>query len=94
MEKRQKKMYFLHRPEEGIFGSGTKVTAYMTLYRSANFIDRYPTGPVTLPVGSPLFINVDVNERDPRFALVLEACYATPSPNPHDSIQHFFIQNK
>ncbi|XP_076583638.1 scavenger receptor cysteine-rich domain-containing protein DMBT1-like [Chaetodon auriga] len=78
----------------GISGSGSKVRAYMSLYRSVDYTVPYPPGPVTLPLGTPFFVNVNVDERDPAFALVLESCYATPSSNPHDFNRHFFIQNK
>ncbi|XP_032366229.1 uromodulin-like, partial [Etheostoma spectabile] len=78
----------------GISGSGTKARASMSLFRTSHYTETYPAGRVTLPVGSPLYVGVSVEERDSSFAVVLEDCYATQSSNPDDSIQHPLIQNK
>ncbi|XP_054461205.1 uromodulin [Anoplopoma fimbria] len=78
----------------GISSSGPKARASMFLFRNSNYTDTYPAGVVTLPVGSPLYVGVSVEERDPRFAVVLEDCYATHSSNPDDSTQYPLIQNK
>ncbi|XP_032400034.1 uromodulin [Etheostoma spectabile] len=78
----------------GISGIGTKARASMSLFRYSNYTETYPAGRVTLPVGSPLYVGVSVAERDLSFAVVLEDCYATPSSNPDDSMQHPLIQNK
>ncbi|XP_032362858.1 uromodulin-like [Etheostoma spectabile] len=66
----------------------------MSLFRTSHYTETYPAGRVTLPVGSPLYVGVSVEERDSSFAVVLEDCYATQSSNPDDSIQHPLIQNK
>ncbi|TDH15847.1 hypothetical protein EPR50_G00013920 [Perca flavescens] len=81
-------------PADGISASGTKARASMSLFRNSNYTETYPAGRVTLPVGSPLYVGVSVEERDPSFAVVLEDCYATHSSNPDDSMQHPLIQNK
>ncbi|KAF1394858.1 hypothetical protein PFLUV_G00005500 [Perca fluviatilis] len=81
-------------PADGISGSGTKARASMSLFRNSNYTETYPAGRVTLPVGSPLYVGVSVEERDPSFAVVLDDCYATHSSNPDDSMQHPLIQNK
>uniref|UniRef100_A0A8C9YL74 ZP domain-containing protein n=1 Tax=Sander lucioperca TaxID=283035 RepID=A0A8C9YL74_SANLU len=78
----------------GISGSGAKARASMSLFRNSNYTETYPAGRVTLPVGSPLYVGVSAEERDPSFAVVLEDCYATHSSNPDDSMQHPLIQNK
>ncbi|XP_044202247.1 pancreatic secretory granule membrane major glycoprotein GP2-like [Thunnus albacares] len=78
----------------GISGSGTKARASMSLFRNSNFTETYPAGRVVLPVGSPLYVGVSVDERDPSFAAVLEDCYATHSSNPDDSVRYSLIQNK
>ncbi|XP_037619294.1 uromodulin [Sebastes umbrosus] len=80
--------------EGGISDSGTKARASMSLFRNSNYIESYPAGRVTLPVGSLLYVGVSVEERDPSFAVVLEDCYATHSSNPDDSKQYPLIQNK
>ncbi|CAK6973445.1 deleted in malignant brain tumors 1 protein-like [Scomber scombrus] len=78
----------------GISGSGTKARASMSLFRNANYTETYSAGPVTLPVGSLLFVGVSVDERDTNFAAVLEDCYATHSSNPDDPVRYSLIQNK
>ncbi|KAK2815802.1 hypothetical protein Q5P01_026269 [Channa striata] len=80
--------------EGGLSGSGTKPTASMSLFRNSNFLEVYPAGEVTLPVGAPLYVGVSVEERDSSFAVVLEDCYTTHSSNPNDPIRNFLIQNK
>ena len=66
----------------------------MSLFRNSNFTETYPAGRVVLPVGSPLYVGVSVDERDPSFAAVLEDCYATHSSNPDDPVRYSLIQNK
>ncbi|XP_053183009.1 deleted in malignant brain tumors 1 protein [Scomber japonicus] len=78
----------------GISGSGIKPRASMSLFRNSNYTEIYPAGRVTLPVGSPLFVGVSLDERDTNFAAVLEDCYATHSSNPDDPMRYSFIQNK
>ncbi|XP_067354086.1 deleted in malignant brain tumors 1 protein-like isoform X3 [Channa argus] len=80
--------------EGGLVGSGSKPSASMSLFRNSIFTEVYPAGEITLPVGAPLYVGVSVDERDSNFAVVLENCYATHSPNPNDPIRNFFIQNK
>ncbi|XP_075946965.1 uncharacterized protein LOC142948715 [Anarhichas minor] len=78
----------------GISSSGAKASASMFLFRNSNYTETYSGGLVTLPVGSPLYVGVSVEERDPIFAVVLEDCYATHSSNPDGSTQYPLIQNK
>ncbi|XP_049901123.1 uromodulin isoform X2 [Epinephelus moara] len=78
----------------GISGSGNKARAVMSLFRNSNYTETYPSGRVTLPVGSPLYVGVSVEERDPSFVVVLEDCYATHSSNPDDPKQYPLILNK
>lgn len=73
---------------------GPKARASMSLFRSSNYTSTYPAGQVTLPVGSPLYVGVRVDKRDPSFAVVLENCYATHSSDPSSSVRYAFIQNK
>uniref|UniRef100_A0A4W6CI78 ZP domain-containing protein n=1 Tax=Lates calcarifer TaxID=8187 RepID=A0A4W6CI78_LATCA len=82
------------RPFLPLSGSGTKARASMSLFRNSNFTEPYPAGLISLPVGSPLYVGVSVEERDPSFALVLVDCYATHSSNPDDPTRYFLIQNK
>lgn len=78
----------------GISGSGTRARASMYLFRNSNFTDAYTGSQVFLPVGSPLYVGIYVEERDPSFAVVVEDCYVTPSPSSHDFRRYFLIQNK
>ncbi|XP_068585038.1 uromodulin-like [Cebidichthys violaceus] len=78
----------------GISSSGAKANASMFLFRNSTYTEPYSGGPVTLPVGSPLYVGVSVEERDPSFAVVLEDCYASHSSSPDGSTQYPLIQNK
>uniref|UniRef100_A0A3Q3QAR5 ZP domain-containing protein n=1 Tax=Monopterus albus TaxID=43700 RepID=A0A3Q3QAR5_MONAL len=78
----------------GLSGVGEPARASMSLFRNSNFTEAYPAGWVSLPVGSPLFVGISVEERDTGFVVVLEDCYSTHSPNSSDPAQYFLIQNK
>ncbi|KAM7412337.1 hypothetical protein PAMA_022019 [Pampus argenteus] len=78
----------------GISGSGTKARTSMSLFRDSNYTETYPARQVTLPVGSPLYVEVSVDEKDPSLAAVLEDCYATHSSNPDDPVRYSLIHNK
>lgn len=88
------KACFLQRLGDDISGSGAKARASMSLFRDSNYTGAYPAGQIILPVGSPLYVGVDVDQRDPDFVVVLEDCYATHSLNPDDPMRQFLIQNK
>ncbi|KAM9332806.1 scavenger receptor cysteine-rich domain-containing protein DMBT1-like [Pholidichthys leucotaenia] len=79
---------------DGVMGSGSQARASMSLFRNSNYTEVYPPGQVTLPVGSALYVGVSVEDTDQTFAVVLEDCYATHSPNPHTPIRFPLIQNK
>ncbi|KAM7009825.1 scavenger receptor cysteine-rich domain-containing protein DMBT1-like [Tautogolabrus adspersus] len=78
----------------GILGSGAKPRASMSLFRNSTFTEPYPAGGVNLPLGSPLYVGVSVTERELRFVVVLEECYASHSSNPHYYQQYSLIRNK
>ncbi|XP_074506604.1 scavenger receptor cysteine-rich domain-containing group B protein-like [Sebastes fasciatus] len=78
----------------GLTGSGTKARAYMNLFRDSNYSYSYPAGPLSLPVGSALHVQVSVPLSDPSFAVVLEECYTTNSSNPDDPVQYFLIHSR
>ena len=84
----------LARLEVAISGVGSPANVSMSLFRNSNYTERYPAGPVTLPVGSALYVGVSVGETDPRFVVVLDDCYASHSSSPDDPMRHFLIQNK
>ncbi|KAM6939731.1 uromodulin-like [Xenentodon cancila] len=80
--------------ERGISGSGTKASASMSLFQDSSYTETYPGGLVILPVGSPLYVGISVNETDHSFVVVLEDCYASHSSNPEDPMQYTLIQNR
>jgi len=78
----------------GMIGVGSPTSVSTSLFQNSNYTEPYPAGPVTLPVGSALYVGVSVGETDPRFVVVLDDCYATHSSNPDELMRHFLIQNK
>ncbi|XP_041089806.1 uromodulin-like [Polyodon spathula] len=70
-------------------------TAKMSLYQTPNYTKPYTSEKVSLPIESTLYVGVFVEDIEgDRFAVVLESCYATPSPDPSDPVQFFMIQNR
>lgn len=86
--------FFLNSHGDGLSGAGAKASAYMYLFRNSSYVDSYPGGPVTLPVGSVLYVGVSVAESDSAFAVIMEDCYSTPSSNPDDPMQYFVIHSR
>ncbi|XP_023189205.1 uromodulin-like [Xiphophorus maculatus] len=80
--------------ERGISGTGPKARASMSLFLDSSYNYTYPAGQVTLPVGSPLYVGVSVEEMDSNLAVVLENCFATHTLNPEDPIRYPLIENK
>ncbi|XP_046872182.1 uromodulin-like isoform X2 [Hypomesus transpacificus] len=79
----------------GLVNVGPKAKASMSLFHSADYMEPYPAGPVTLPLGSILHVGVSVQETETdRFVVVLEDCYATHSANPYNLTRYFLIQHK
>ncbi|KAG7486888.1 deleted in malignant brain tumors 1 protein-like [Solea senegalensis] len=74
----------------GLSGTGAKVRSSMSLFRNSNFSKPYPAGLISLPVGSPLYVGVSVDDRS--FAVVLEDCFTTHSSNPNNSTKYFLIR--
>ena len=72
-----------------------KARASMSLFRDASYTAPYSAGPVTLPLGSILHVGVSVEETEAEaYVVVLEDCYATPSPDPHDLMRYYLIQHR
>ncbi|XP_074521444.1 uromodulin-like [Halichoeres trimaculatus] len=78
----------------GTSGSGPKARAIMSLFRDPSYTQAYPARPISLPVGSPLYVGVTVFGRDPRFVVVLDDCYTSYSPDTQGPVQHSLIRNK
>ncbi|XP_029949275.1 deleted in malignant brain tumors 1 protein-like [Salarias fasciatus] len=78
----------------GISGLGSQVRVAMSLYRSPAFSDTYPPGLVIIPVDSPLYVGVSVENRGPDFAVILEDCFASHSLSPESPVKYPLIQNR
>ncbi|XP_054652476.1 uncharacterized protein LOC129192445 isoform X4 [Dunckerocampus dactyliophorus] len=83
------------RRMEGVFvGSGAKVRVSMVLFKNWDYKETYPEGVVVLPVGSQLHVGVSVDKSDPSLVVVLEDCFASPSPDPDTPERVSLIHNK
>ncbi|XP_061844060.1 uncharacterized protein [Nerophis lumbriciformis] len=80
--------------EGSVVGSGAKARASMVLFHNSNYTEAYPAGGVVLPVGSPLYVGVSVDKRDPSLAVVLEDCFASHFSNPDIPERYSLIYNK
>uniref|UniRef100_A0A674ML82 Deleted in malignant brain tumors 1 protein-like n=1 Tax=Takifugu rubripes TaxID=31033 RepID=A0A674ML82_TAKRU len=78
----------------GTSGVGARAEASMFLYRSSNYNQVYPAGQVSLPVGSPLYVGVSLEEQHQGFVVVLEDCYASQSSSPDHPTREYLIRNK
>uniref|UniRef100_A0A3B4TQU0 ZP domain-containing protein n=1 Tax=Seriola dumerili TaxID=41447 RepID=A0A3B4TQU0_SERDU len=79
----------------GVVRSGDPTRASMTLYQRPDYSQPFPSGPVSLPLGSALHVGVSMENYDNNgFVLVLENCYVTNSPSANDLVQHALIQNR
>uniref|UniRef100_A0A3P8XBS9 ZP domain-containing protein n=1 Tax=Esox lucius TaxID=8010 RepID=A0A3P8XBS9_ESOLU len=80
----------------GLVGVGSTAIASMSLYRDSNYTNTFPVGQrVVVPLGSPLYVGVSVNETETeRFVTVLDDCYVTHSPSPYDLMRYYLIQGK
>ncbi|XP_054642924.1 uromodulin-like [Dunckerocampus dactyliophorus] len=80
---------------EGVFvGSGAKLKASMVLFKKSDYAEPYAAGAVVLPVGSPLYVEVSVDKKDPSLAVVLEECFTSYSSDPDHLERNLLIQNK
>ncbi|XP_054631729.1 uncharacterized protein LOC129181075 [Dunckerocampus dactyliophorus] len=80
---------------EGVFvGSGVKLRASMFLFKESDYKEPYPAGVVVLPAGSPLYVEVSVDKKDPSLVVVLEECFASLSSDPDRLERYSFISNK
>uniref|UniRef100_A0A672HCR5 ZP domain-containing protein n=1 Tax=Salarias fasciatus TaxID=181472 RepID=A0A672HCR5_SALFA len=84
----------LHQENGGFSGLGSRASVAMSLYRSSAFSDTYPPGLVIIPVGSPLYVGVSVENRGPDFSVVLEDCFASHSLSPQSPVKYPLIQNR
>ncbi|TSK20061.1 Uromodulin [Bagarius yarrelli] len=86
---------FLPIQDSGLVGLGPGAHASMLLYHDDNFTSPYPPGSVTLPVGTPLYVGINMQEMEStRFNLVIEECYITDTPNANSTERYYLIQNR
>ncbi|KAK2819712.1 hypothetical protein Q7C36_021358 [Tachysurus vachellii] len=86
---------FLPMQELGLVGVGPGARASMFLFHNDNFTSPYPPGPVTLPVGTPLYVGMNVQEvESARFNVVMEECYITETPDANSTERYYLIQNR
>ncbi|XP_046696757.1 pancreatic secretory granule membrane major glycoprotein GP2-like isoform X2 [Silurus meridionalis] len=86
---------FLPTQDSGLVGVGPGVGASMVLFHDANFSSPYPPGPVTLPVGTPLYVGLNVQEvESTHFTVVIEECYITDTPHANSTERYYLIQNR
>ncbi|KAM6972500.1 pancreatic secretory granule membrane major glycoprotein GP2-like [Aplochiton taeniatus] len=79
----------------GIVSRGSKAPASMFLFHNSNYTEPYPEGRAVLPLGSTLYVGVTVEETETeRFAVVLDDCYVTHTPNPEDLMRYHLIENR
>lgn len=81
--------------ESGLVGYGPTAHASMFLFHDANFTSLYPPGAVTLPVGTPLYVGMNVQEvESTQFNVVIEECYVTDTPDDNSTERYYLIQNR
>ncbi|KAF5895623.1 uromodulin-like, partial [Clarias magur] len=79
----------------GLVGFGPGAHASMLLFHDANFTSSYTPGPVTLPVGTPLYVGLNVQDVEaPRFNVVVEDCYITDTADANSTERYYLIQNR
>ncbi|XP_053473319.1 pancreatic secretory granule membrane major glycoprotein GP2-like isoform X2 [Ictalurus furcatus] len=86
---------FLPMQESGLVGYGPGASVTMLLFHDANFTSSYPPGPVTLPVGTPLYVGMNLQEvESTRFNVVIEECYITGKPDANSTERYYLIQSR
>lgn len=49
--------------------------------------------PIGVMVNERVYLQLSVDSKDPRLAIVAQRCHATPDPNPNSTLQYDLIQN-
>ncbi|CAH1253243.1 OIT3 [Branchiostoma lanceolatum] len=77
-----------------LYGDGT-FTFSMNLYSSDGFVQPYTQAdfPVEVTINDNVYFGVSVEAAVSGLVLFVENCKATPSSNPEDSTQYYFIQD-
>ena len=61
-----------------------KDAAYTRPYGDQNF-------PVGVKVNQRVYLQLSVDSKDPRLAVLAQRCHATPDPNPNSTLQYDLI---
>ncbi|XP_054613757.1 uromodulin-like [Dunckerocampus dactyliophorus] len=86
---------FIDRREGVFVGSGAKLRASMVLFQQPDYTKPYAAGAVVLELGSPLYVGVSVDKKDPSLVVVLEDCFASHSSDPDSTLERDpLISNK
>lgn len=73
-----------------------KFVLEMKIFPTNKFIFPYRKEdfPIYVPLGKVLYIEVSVDSKDTRLAVLAEECFATPDPNPNKpGLRYTFIKN-
>lgn len=88
-------MFCCDRTQDGLVGFGPSAHASMLLFHDANFTSSYPPGPVTLPVGTPLYVGLNLQDVEAaHFNVVVEDCYITDTAAANSTERYYLIQNR
>ena len=63
-----------------------KDVAYTRPYGDQSF-------PIGVMVNERVYLQLSVDSKDPRLAVIAQRCHATPDPNPNSTLQYDLIQN-
>ena len=88
-------MVLIRSLEGALVGAGSSPDGVMSLYHNADYTDPYSEGAVSLPLGSALYVGVSVEDAaSDGFAVILENCYATATPEADEPLHFSLIQNR
>ena len=63
-----------------------KDAAYTRPYGDQSF-------PIGVMVDERVYLQLSVDSKDPRLAVIAQRCHATPDPNPNSTLQYDLIRN-
>ena len=88
-------MVLIRSLEGAVVRAGSSPDGVMSLYHNADYTDPYSEGAVSLPLGSALYVGVSAEDAaSDGFAVILESCYATPTPESDGASRFSLIQNR
>ena len=57
----------------------------------SSYIDNYP---VAVNINDRIYFHLSLNASGTDAVLLIERCYATPSPNRNDALKYLLIENR